>query len=86
MLAVVFNVDDEAGMGRRRLGNEEVLAAARENPDVLIPFGSASTPIAGKLAVREARELIEAGVRGSSSTPTPRPSGRMTARSIRCTR
>src|SRR5436305_6283635 len=39
MLAVVFNVDDEAGMGRRRLGSEDVLAAARANPDVLIPFG-----------------------------------------------
>jgi len=26
MLAVVFNVDDEAGMGRRRLGNDEVAA------------------------------------------------------------
>jgi uncharacterized protein len=32
MLAVIFTVDDEAGMGRRRLGNHEVLAAARENP------------------------------------------------------
>ena len=38
MLAVVFTVDDEAGMGRRRIGNDEVLEAARANPDVLIPF------------------------------------------------
>ena len=29
MAAVIFTVDDEAGMGRRRLGNDEVLAAAR---------------------------------------------------------
>ena len=29
MLAVIFNVDDEAGMGRRRLGNNEVLEVAR---------------------------------------------------------
>src|SRR5438552_16398783 len=50
MLAVVFTVDDEAGLGRRRLGNEEVLAAARENPDVLIPFGSVD-PHKGKLGV-----------------------------------
>ena len=40
MAAVVFTVDDEAGMGRRRLGNDEVLAAAEANPDVLIPFAS----------------------------------------------
>jgi predicted TIM-barrel fold metal-dependent hydrolase len=68
MLAVVFNVDDEAGMGRRRLGNDEVLAAARANPDVLIPFGSVD-PHKGKLAVREARDLIEAGVRGFKFHP-----------------
>jgi predicted TIM-barrel fold metal-dependent hydrolase len=68
MLAVIFNVDDEAGMGRRRLGNDEVLAAARENPDVLIPFGSVD-PHRGKLAVRQIRELIEAGVRGFKFHP-----------------
>ncbi len=68
MLAVIFTVDDEAGMGRRRLGNSEVLAAARANPDVLIPFGSVD-PHKGKLAVREARELIDAGVRGFKFHP-----------------
>jgi len=68
MLAVIFNIDDEAGMGRRRLGNDEVLQAARENPDVLIPFGSVD-PHKGKLAVLEARELIEAGVRGFKFHP-----------------
>ena len=68
MLAVVFTVDDEAGMGRRRLGNDEVLDAARANPDVLIPFGSVD-PHKGKLAVREARELIAAGVRGFKFHP-----------------
>ena len=51
ILAVVFTVDDEAGMGRRRLGNDHVLEAARENPDVLIPFASVD-PHKGKLAVR----------------------------------
>jgi len=64
----VFTVDDEAGMGRRRLGNDEVLAAARANPDVLIPFGSVD-PRKGKLGVREARELIESGVRGFKFHP-----------------
>ncbi len=68
MLAVIFTVDDEAGMGRRRLGNDEVLAAAHENPDVLIPFGSVD-PHRGKLAVREIHQLIEAGVRGFKFHP-----------------
>ena len=68
MAAVIFTVDDEAGMGRRRLGNDEVLAAAAANPDVLIPFGSVD-PHRGKLAVRQARELIEQGVRGFKFHP-----------------
>ena len=66
--AVLFNVDDEAGMGRRRLGNDQVLQAARENPDVIIPFGSVD-PHRGKLAVRQAHELIEQGVRGFKFHP-----------------
>jgi uncharacterized protein len=68
MVAVVFNVDDEYGMGRRRLGNEEVLAAAQANPDVLIAFASVD-PHKGKLGVREARELIQRGVRGFKFHP-----------------
>jgi predicted TIM-barrel fold metal-dependent hydrolase len=68
MIAVIFTVDDEAGMGRRRIGNDSVLEAARENPDVLIPFGSVD-PHKGKLGVREARELIEAGVKGFKFHP-----------------
>ena len=68
MAAIVFIVDDEAGMGRRRLGNDEVLAAAEANPDVLIPFGSVD-PHKGKLGVREARELIDRGVRGFKFHP-----------------
>ena len=68
MAAVIFTVDDEAGMGRPRLGNDEVLEAARANPDVLIPFASVD-PHKGKLAVREARRLIEAGARGFKFHP-----------------
>jgi len=64
----VFTVDDEAGMGRKRLGNQEVLEAARANPDVMIPFASVD-PHKGKLGVREARELIEAGARGFKFHP-----------------
>ena len=58
MLAVVFTVDDEAGMGRARISNDEVLAAAAANPDALIPFASID-PHKGKLGVREAKRLIE---------------------------
>lgn len=68
MAAVIFNVDDEAGMGRVRLGNAEVLEVAKRNSDVLIPFASID-PHKGKLAVREARELIEQGVRGFKFHP-----------------
>ena len=55
-------------MGRKRLGNDEVLAAARDNADVLIPFGSVD-PHKGKLGVREAGELIAEGVRGFKFHP-----------------
>jgi uncharacterized protein len=68
MLAVIFNVDDEAGMGRHRLGNREVLDVAGANPDVLIPFASVD-PHKGKMAVREARELIHEGARGFKFHP-----------------
>jgi uncharacterized protein len=68
MAAVVFTVDDEAGIGRRRIGNDDVLSAARSNSDVLIPFASVD-PHKGKLAVREARELIDAGARGFKFHP-----------------
>ena len=57
MLAVVFTVDDEAGMGRARISNDEVLTAAAANPDALIPFASID-PHKGKLGVREAKRLI----------------------------
>jgi len=68
MAAVIFTVDDEAGMGRKRLGNAEVLEAAAKNPDVLIPFASVD-PHKGKLAVREAREWIARGARGFKFHP-----------------
>ena len=56
------------GWGAGGSVTSEVLAAARANPDVLIAFGSVD-PHKGKLAVREARELIEAGVRGFKFHP-----------------
>jgi predicted TIM-barrel fold metal-dependent hydrolase len=69
MAAVIFFVDDEAGMGRHRLSNEEVAEVATANPDVLIPFASID-PHKGKLGVREAKRLIaEYGVRGFKFHP-----------------
>jgi uncharacterized protein len=69
MAAVVFTVDDEAGLGRRRIPNEEVAEIAAANADVLIPFASVD-PHKGKLGVREARRLIdEHGVRGFKFHP-----------------
>ena len=44
MLAVIFNVDDEAGMGRKRLGNDEVIETARANPDVSDPVRESRRP------------------------------------------
>jgi predicted TIM-barrel fold metal-dependent hydrolase len=57
LAAVIFTIDDEAGLGRRRIANQEIIEAAAANPDVLIPFASID-PHKGKLGVREARELI----------------------------
>jgi len=69
MAAVVFTVDDEAGMGRRRVPNEEVAEVAHANEDVLIPFASVD-PHKGKLGIREARRLIdEHRVRGFKFHP-----------------
>jgi len=69
MAAVIFAVDDEAGMGRHRIPNEEVAEVAAANADVLIPFASID-PHKGKLGVREARRLIEEhGVRGFKFHP-----------------
>ena len=58
MAAIVFTVDDESGMGRKRVPNEEVAELAHKNADVLIPFASID-PHKGKLGIREARRLIE---------------------------
>jgi predicted TIM-barrel fold metal-dependent hydrolase len=69
MAAVVFTVDDEAGIGRERVPNEEVAEVAARNPDVLIPFASID-PHKGKLGIREARRMIDDyGVRGFKFHP-----------------
>jgi len=67
---VMFTVDSEHEMGNRRIPNEEIADAARENSDMMIAFASID-PHKGKMGVREARRLIaEAGIRGFKFHPT----------------
>jgi predicted TIM-barrel fold metal-dependent hydrolase len=67
---VMFTVDAESKLGRRRIPNEEVAQAARENADIMIAFASID-PHKGKMGAREARRLIEEeGVRGFKFHPT----------------
>jgi predicted TIM-barrel fold metal-dependent hydrolase len=68
MAAVVFTVDMEPKTAQERVPNEEILQAARENPDVLIPFASIH-PARGAMGVKEAKHLIEEGVRGFKFHP-----------------
>ena len=67
---VMFTVDAEAQLGRRRIPNEEIAEAAQKNPDIMIAFGSID-PHKGRMGAREARRLIEEhGVRGFKFHPT----------------
>lgn len=67
---VMFTVDTEFEMGNKRIANEEIAEAARENSDIMIAFASID-PHKGKLGVREARRLVEEGtVRGFKFHPT----------------
>jgi uncharacterized protein len=67
---VMFMVDAEAQLGRRRIPNEEIAAAALANADVMIAFASID-PHKGRLGAREARRLIEEhGVKGFKFHPT----------------
>lgn len=67
---VMFTVDTEFQIGNRRIANEEIAGAARDNPDILTAFASID-PHKGMLGAREARALIEDGVvRGFKFHPT----------------
>ena len=55
---VMFTVDSEFEIGARRIPNEEVADAARENSDIMMAFASID-PHKGKMGVREARRLLE---------------------------
>ena len=67
---VMFTVDSEANLGRRRIPNEEVAEAAQKNSDVMIAFASID-PHKGRMGAREARRLVEEhGVKGFKFHPT----------------
>jgi len=67
---VMFTVDSEAQIGRRRIPNEEVAEAAAKNSDIMIAFASID-PNKGRMGAREARRLIEEnGVKGFKFHPT----------------
>ena len=66
---VVFTVDQERGMGIKRISNEEVAESAHEHADICIPFASID-PARGRMGVREARRLIrDFGVKGFKFHP-----------------
>jgi predicted TIM-barrel fold metal-dependent hydrolase len=70
MALVMFTVDAEYEIGRKRIPNEEVAEEAQKNNDVMIPFASID-PHKGKMGIREAKKLIEEfGVRGFKFHPT----------------
>lgn len=67
---VMFTVDSESQLGRRRIPNEEIAEAAAKNSDMMIAFGSID-PHKGKMGAREARRLIEENnVKGFKFHPT----------------
>jgi len=67
---VMFTVDSEFQLGNRRIPNEEVLDAARENSDIMLAFASID-PHKGRMGVLEARRLISEGiVKGFKFHPT----------------
>jgi uncharacterized protein len=67
---VMFTVDAESHLGRRRIPNEEVAEAAAKNRDIMIAFASID-PHKGRMGAREARRLIaENGVQGFKFHPT----------------
>ena len=65
--------------GRKRIPNEEIAAAAKENSDMMIAFASID-PHKGKMDAREAERLIkEENVKGFKLHPTVQGFHRTTA-------
>ena len=66
---VMFTVDMESAMGVKRISNEEIAEAARDNSDIMVAFASID-PHKGKFGAREALRLIEEyGVKGFKFHP-----------------
>ena len=66
----MFTVDSEAQIGARRIANQEVADAAAANGDIMMAFASID-PHKGRMGVREARELVSAGIiKGFEFHPT----------------
>ncbi|MGP4763544.1 hypothetical protein ACTXP8_27635, partial [Klebsiella pneumoniae] len=49
---VMFTVDSESQLGRRRIPNEEIAEAERANSDMMVAFAS-SDPHKGRMGARE---------------------------------
>jgi predicted TIM-barrel fold metal-dependent hydrolase len=66
---VMFTVDSESATGIKRITNEEIAEAARDNADIMCAFASID-PHKGKAGAREARRMIEDyGVKGFKFHP-----------------
>jgi uncharacterized protein len=67
---VMFTIDAEYELGRKRIPNIEVAEVALKNDDVMIPFASID-PHKGKTGAREAKNLIENyAIKGFKFHPT----------------
>lgn len=70
MAFVMFTIDSEFQVGKKRIPNEEVAEGAIKNADVMLAFASID-PHKGRMGVREARHLIENyPIRGFKFHPT----------------
>ena len=69
LAAVVFTVDWESSSGVAPIPNEEIAEAARENPDVLIPFASVDPARAGRASSARRRLIDEHDVHGFKFHP-----------------
>jgi predicted TIM-barrel fold metal-dependent hydrolase len=67
---VMFTVDSEFQIGNKRIANDEVAEAAAANADMMMAFASID-PHKGRMGVREARDLVKAGIiKGFKFHPT----------------
>src|SRR5260370_15549727 len=67
---VMFTVDSEHELGAKRIPNEEVRDAARDNSDIMLAFASID-PHKGKIGVRETPPLLdESRIKGLNFHPT----------------